>query len=238
MNSPTGFQEPGCPLPHAVRLYLLGLGSLHTSRRRTGGGSCCIDRGPSRVGPAPGGRREASPFAGARRRDTSAQEPSRGPAIRVEGSFSQGARPSPGSSAETHLARGEPRGRWAATRGTAEAALRARRSHKTWGHPGRRRGPDTARGSARSRREAAVYLSLRHLSFSRLEFSLQVAGTGEHLPPRVVGYSQLLERHRGLIQPARRELVGASKLRRARAAVGVQKSMCAVLHSSIHPGGL
>lgn len=190
MNSPTGFQEPGCPLPHAVRLYLLGLGSLHTSQRRTGGGSCCIDRGPSRVGPAPGGRREASPFVGARRRDTSAQEPSRGPAIRVEGSFSQRARPSPGSSAETHLARGEPRGRWAATRGTAEAALRARRSHKTWGHPGRRRGPDTARGSARSRREAAVYLSLRHLSFSRLEFSLQVAGTGEHLPPRVVGYSQ------------------------------------------------
>lgn len=135
MNSPTGFQEPGCPLPHAVRLYLLGLGSLHTSQRRTGGGSCCIDRGPSRVGPAPGGRQEASPFVGARRRDTPAQEPNRGAAIRVEGSFSQRARPSPGSSAETHLARGEPRGRWAATRGTAEAALRARRSLKTWGHP-------------------------------------------------------------------------------------------------------
>ena len=51
-----------------------------------------------------------------------------------------------------------------------------------------------------------MYLSLRHPSFSLLEFSLQVAGTGEHLPPRVVGYSQELERHRGLIQPTRREL--------------------------------
>ena len=90
MNSLTRFQEPGCPLPHAVRLSLLGLGSLHTSQRRTAGGSCSSDRGPNRVGPAPGGGREASPSVGARRRDTPTREPRRGAAIRAGGSFSSG----------------------------------------------------------------------------------------------------------------------------------------------------
>nr|CAI9688538.1 unnamed protein product [Rangifer tarandus platyrhynchus] len=233
MNSPTRFQEPGCPLPHAVRLPSWDSGRCTPAsggRAEEAAPETAVGAGLARR-PEAGGRRSPPPGLGGE--DTPAQEPRRGAAIRVGGSFSSG------RSGHLGAARGLilPGGRWAAARGTAGAALRALGSHKTWGHPGRRRGPDTLRGSAASRRKTAAYLSLRHPSFCRLEFSLQVAGTGEHLPPRVVGYAQELERHRGLIQPARRELVGSSEPRRAPAAVGVQTPMCAVPDSSIPARG-
>ena len=81
---------PGARLPSAPGRAALppGIRVVHTSQSRRGRGSCSSDRGRRRAGPAPGGGREAIPSAGAWRRDTPAQRPRRGAAIRVGGSFS------------------------------------------------------------------------------------------------------------------------------------------------------
>lgn len=200
-----------------------GLGSLHTSQRRTGGvaaASTAVQAG------WPGAWwREASPSLGLGGEIISAQEPSRGPAIRVEGSFSRGR--------GRHLGARRPirprgsRGRWAATRGTAEAALRPGDPTRP-GHPDGGVAP-TPRAVLQDR--GGKPHSACHLSFSRLEFSLQVAGTGEHLPPRVVGYFPVAWEARDWSnQPGELQV-----LRPQARAVGVQKSMCAVLHSRSTP---
>ena len=239
MNSPTRFREPGCPLPQAVRLSPLGFGSLRTSQWRTGRGSCSRDRGRSRLGPAPGGGREAIPSAGAWRRDTPAQGPRRGAAIRVGGSFSSGR--------GGHL--GAARGLILPERSPGGAGL------LRGAQPGRRCGPcdptgpgDTLDGGVAP--TPCAVLQPRGGKPLRVSAFATPASVGwksasklqapESTCPRGLGgggYAQELERHRGPIQPAGRELVGASEPRRAPAAVGVQTPVCAVLDFSIPAGG-
>lgn len=90
MNSPTRFQEPGCPLPHAVRLPSWDSGRCTPAsggRAEEAAPETAVGAGLARR-PEAGGRRSPPPGLGGE--DTPAQEPRRGAAIRVGGSFSSG----------------------------------------------------------------------------------------------------------------------------------------------------